>query len=115
MFNSMISAFGTGPTPLTVVLWDQAESDSFPQTLPGYYGCQTVAHVTSWRQWFRDPQLPWVFVHLQPCVRSVPAVAPFPNMQQKKSPVCLRCRAPVCLFGVVGGAPAACSYVVTWI
>ena len=42
------------------------ESDSYPQTMPGYYGCQTLAHVSSWRQLLEDPLLPWIFVHLQP-------------------------------------------------
>lgn len=42
------------------------ESDSYPQTMPGYYGCQTLAHVSAWRQLLEDPLLPWVFVHLQP-------------------------------------------------
>jgi hypothetical protein len=44
----------------------QAESDSFPQTNPGYYGCQTLAHVASWRAALRAPALPWVLLHLQP-------------------------------------------------
>ena len=65
-FNAMIAPFGTGPTSFSFVLWDQAESDSFPQTNPGYYGCQTLAHVNTWRELFRVPLLPWVFVHLQP-------------------------------------------------
>jgi len=47
------------------VLWDQAESDSFPQTPFEYYGCQTVAHISSWRKVF-GAELPWIFVHLQP-------------------------------------------------
>ena len=38
----------------------------YPQTMPGYYGCQTMAHVNSWRKRFNAPLLPWVFVHLQP-------------------------------------------------
>lgn len=66
LFNGMIHPFGTGPTSFTFVLWDQAESDSYPQTMPGYYGCQTLAHISSWRALLEDPLLPWVFVHLQP-------------------------------------------------
>eukprot|EP00936_MAST-01D_sp_MAST-1D-sp1_P001477 g1477.t1 len=65
-YNAMIAPFGTGPTAFSFVLWDQAESDSFPQTNPGYYGCQTLAHVASWRRLLRVPSLPWVLVHLQP-------------------------------------------------
>jgi hypothetical protein len=66
LFNGMIAPFGTGPTAFSFVLWDQAESDSYPQTPPGYYGCQTLAHINSWRKTLGDPLLPWVFVHLQP-------------------------------------------------
>jgi hypothetical protein len=62
----MIAPFGTGPTSFAMVLWDQAESDSFPQTMPGYYGCATLSHVNSWRELLRAPTLPWMFVHLQP-------------------------------------------------
>ena len=39
------------------MVWDQAESDSYPQTMPGYYGCQTLAHVSSWRTLLEDPAL----------------------------------------------------------
>eukprot|EP00039_Didymoeca_costata_P003111 m.65148 g.65148 ORF g.65148 m.65148 type:complete len:549 (-) comp11710_c0_seq2:227-1873(-) len=66
LYNGMISPFGTGPTSFTTVVWDQAESDSYPQTPPGYYGCQTLAHINGWRRVFQTPMLPWVFVHLQP-------------------------------------------------
>ena len=66
LYNGMISAFGTGPTTFSFVLWDQAESDSYPQTMPGYYSCQTLAHVQSWRVALQAPSLPWIFVHLQP-------------------------------------------------
>lgn len=34
--------------------------------MPGYYGCQTLAHINSWRKRFSSPMLPWIFVHLQP-------------------------------------------------
>ena len=66
LFNGMISGFGTGPTSLKMVLWDQAESDSFPQTPPEYYSCQTIAQINDWRNLFKNALLPWVFVHLQP-------------------------------------------------
>jgi sialate O-acetylesterase len=66
LYNSMIAPFGTGPTSFSFVLWDQAESDSYPQTNPGYYGCATLAHVNSWRELLKSPSLPWFFVHLQP-------------------------------------------------
>ena len=35
LFDGMIHPFGTGPTRFSFVLWDQAESDSYPQTMPG--------------------------------------------------------------------------------
>ena len=66
LFNGMVNGLGTGPMALRLVLWNQAESDSFPQTPIGYYGCQTIAQVNSWRALFRSPSLPWVFIHLQP-------------------------------------------------
>ena len=66
LYNGMIAFLGTGPTKFQFVVWDQAESDSFPQTLPGYYGCQTLGHVNSWRALLDDSLLPWLFVHLQP-------------------------------------------------
>ena len=66
LYNGMIAPLGTGPTKFALVLWDQAESDSYPQTLPGYYGCQTLAHVNSWRALLQDAALPWILVHLQP-------------------------------------------------
>ena len=75
LFNGMIAPFGTGPTAFSVVLWDQAESDSFPQTNPGYYACQTVAHILSWRRLLASPELPWVFVHLQPYTGSESAAS----------------------------------------
>jgi sialate O-acetylesterase len=66
LFNGMINGFGTGPTALKFVLWDQAESDSFPQTPIDYYGCQTIAQINDWRSLFKNIQLPWIFLHLQP-------------------------------------------------
>ena len=73
LFNGMVNGFGTGPTALRMVLWDQAESDSYPQTPIGYYSCQTIAQINSWRALLRPPAaaaqlgpLPWVFLHLQP-------------------------------------------------
>lgn len=73
LFNGMVNGFGTGPTALKLVLWDQAESDSYPQTPIGYYTCQTIAQINSWRALLRPPAaaaqlgvLPWVFLHLQP-------------------------------------------------
>ena len=65
-WNAMIAPFAVGPLALRSVVWDQAESDSFPQTPLGYYGCQTTAQVNSWRAALRAPTLPWVFVVLQP-------------------------------------------------
>ena len=72
-FNGMINGFGTGPTSLRLVLWDQAESDSYPQTPIGYYSCQTIAQIQTWRSLLRPTAvaatygiLPWVFLHLQP-------------------------------------------------
>ena len=47
------------------------QSDSYPQTNPGYYGCQTLAHVNAWRERLAAPLLPWVFVHLQPYTGSM--------------------------------------------
>lgn len=66
-WSRAVAPFGTGPTAFKAVVWDQAESDSFPQAsridrgyncrimpwfLPlslqtplGYYGCATVAQV----------------------------------------------------------------------
>jgi len=72
LYNAMIAPFSTGPTAFTFVLWDQAESDSFPQTPLGYYGCQTIAQINSWRVALKDASLPWVFVHLQPYTGSGP-------------------------------------------
>jgi hypothetical protein len=66
LFNGMIAPFSTGPTQFRAVVWDQAESDSFPQTPVGYYGCQTAAMLPAWRAALGAPALPWVFVHLQP-------------------------------------------------
>jgi sialate O-acetylesterase len=71
LFNGMIAGFGTGPTALKMVLWDQAESDSFPQTPPEYYGCQTIAQINDWRSLFQNIQLPWIFIHLQPYVAGI--------------------------------------------
>lgn len=65
-YNGMISGLTTGPTQIRAVIFDQAESDSFPQTPLGYYGCQTVAQINSWRAAWGAPTLPWIFVHLQP-------------------------------------------------
>lgn len=72
LYNGMIAPLTTGPTSITSVLWDQAESDSFPQTPPGYYTCQTVSHVNAWRAAWRAPLLPWIFMHLQPYTGSGP-------------------------------------------
>ena len=72
LYNGMIAPFGTGPTRLSFVIWDQAESDSYPQTPRGYYGCQTVAQINGWRRVLQRTGsakagvLPWVFVALQP-------------------------------------------------
>ena len=76
LYNGMVAPFGTGPTTFSLVLWDQAESDSYPQTLPGYYGCQTLAHVNSWRALLQDATLPWIFVHLQPYTGSESGASP---------------------------------------
>lgn len=72
LYNAMVHPFSTGPAAFSFVAWDQAESDSFPQTPLGYYGCQTVAHINSWRKAFVDAALPWIFVHLQPYTGSGP-------------------------------------------
>jgi len=72
LFNGMVGPFGTGPTAFRAVVWDQAESDSFPQTPVGYYGCQTAAMVPAWRAALGAPALLWVFVHLQPYTGSGP-------------------------------------------
>eukprot|EP00038_Savillea_parva_P031294 m.84665 g.84665 ORF g.84665 m.84665 type:complete len:592 (-) comp9603_c0_seq1:3750-5525(-) len=72
LYNAMIHPFTTAPTAFSFVVWDQAESDSFPQTPLGYYGCQTVAQINAWRLAFAAPALPWVFVHLQPYTGSGP-------------------------------------------
>lgn len=37
-----------------------------PRCCAGYYGCQTLAHISSWRTALDAPGLPWIFVHLQP-------------------------------------------------
>eukprot|EP00035_Acanthoeca_spectabilis_P032117 m.17253 g.17253 ORF g.17253 m.17253 type:complete len:558 (+) comp5161_c0_seq1:35-1708(+) len=71
LYNGMINALGTGPTSFSFVLWDQAESDSYPQTMAGYYSCQTLAHINSWRKLLQSPTLPWIFIHLQPYTGSV--------------------------------------------
>ena len=46
-YNAMIHPFGTGPTTFSMVVWDQAESDSYPQTNPGitnqYLPCARIA------------------------------------------------------------------------
>ena len=34
LYNAQIAPYGTGPTQFAAVVWDQAESDSFPQTPP---------------------------------------------------------------------------------
>lgn len=66
LFNGMVAPFGTGPTQFAAIVFDQAESDSFPQTPVGYYGCQTSAMIAAWRSLFGNPLLPFVFIHLQP-------------------------------------------------
>jgi hypothetical protein len=71
LFNGMIAPFTTGPTRLTAVLWDQAESDSFPTTPDGFYACQQPATVNAWRAALGDPALPWGFVQLGPCSGAV--------------------------------------------
>ena len=73
LYNGMIHPLGTGPTSFSFVLWDQAESDSYPQTMPGYYGCQTLAHVSSWRTLLEDPVLPSAIefdpMNMEACLR----------------------------------------------
>jgi sialate O-acetylesterase len=71
-WNAMVAPLTTGPTALRAVVWDQAESDSFPQTPLGFYGCQTTAQINSWRAALRAPALAWVFVVLQPYTGSGP-------------------------------------------
>jgi sialate O-acetylesterase len=71
-YNAMIAPLTQGPLALRAVVWDQAESDSFPQTPLGYYGCQATAQINSWRAALRAPALPWVFVVLQPYTGSGP-------------------------------------------
>jgi hypothetical protein len=66
LYNAQIAPFGTGPTAFTAVLWDQAESDSSPQTPPEYYGCAGPALVAAWRALLQAPALPFVLQHLQP-------------------------------------------------
>ena len=66
LYNAQIAPFGTGPTRFSAVLWDQAESDSFPQTPQEYYGCQGPAMVNAWRELLQASLLPFVFQHLQP-------------------------------------------------
>lgn len=66
LFNGMVAPYGTGPTQFRAIVFDQAESDSFPQTPVGYYGCQTAAMVPAWRALLGAAALPFVFVHLQP-------------------------------------------------
>jgi len=48
------------------VLYDQAESDSFPQTPLQYFGCAGNALINSWRTLLQAPTLPFTFEHLQP-------------------------------------------------
>ncbi len=72
LYNGLVAPFTTGPTPIKLVVWDQAESDSFPQTPVGYYDCATVAQISSWRAAFKQPLLPWLFIHLQPYTGSGP-------------------------------------------
>ena len=94
LWNGMIAPFGTGPTAFSFVLWDQAESDSYPQTPAGYYGCQTLAQINGWRKLLKDPLLPWVFVHLQP----------YTGSENNASPLELACGSS---FGSGGGDPLA--------
>lgn len=68
----MIAPLTQGPLALRAVVWDQAESDSYPQTPLGFYGCQTTAQINSWRAALRAPALPWIFVVLQPYTGSGP-------------------------------------------
>ena len=73
LYNGMIAPFGTGPMNFATVVWDQAESDSFPQTPIGYYSCATVAQITTWRKLlFNNAPVPWLFIHLQPYTGSGP-------------------------------------------
>ena len=53
------------------MLWDQAESDSFPTTPDGFYACQQPATINAWRSALGDPALPWGFVQLGPCSGAV--------------------------------------------
>ena len=46
------------------VLWHQGEANSFE---PEIYSCLFKNMIASWRQLFRNPTLPFVFVQLQPC------------------------------------------------
>jgi len=71
-YDAMVAPLAAGPLALRAVIYDQAESDSYPQTPLGYYGCQTTAQVNAWRAAFRAPALPWLFVHLQPYTSAGP-------------------------------------------
>jgi sialate O-acetylesterase len=60
LYNGMVFALTTAPLQLSGVLWWQAESDAWPTTPDGYYGCQIVATINAWRADFKQPLLPWV-------------------------------------------------------
>jgi len=68
LYNAQIAPYGTGPTALSAIIWDQAESDSFPQTPHEYYACAGPAQVKAWRRVLQAPTLPFVIEHLQPYV-----------------------------------------------
>jgi hypothetical protein len=78
-FNAMVAPFGTGPTAVRAVAWYQAESDSYPQTPPGYLTCQTTRQVTAWRALLQSPALPWLLV--QVCTCTADAYAPLRQEQ----------------------------------
>lgn len=69
LFNGMIAPFSTGPTSLSAVVWLQAESDSYPQTPPGYYTCQGPAQINAWRTWLQHASLPWMTVQITPYIQ----------------------------------------------
>ena len=46
------------------ILWHQGEANAFE---PGIYACLFKSLITSWRELFHNPTLPFVFIQLQPC------------------------------------------------
>jgi hypothetical protein len=69
LFNAMIYPFSVGPLALSSIIWWQGESNILCQGgCKGwqYYGCQQNALITSWREYFQSPGLPFLYVPLEP-------------------------------------------------